>query len=138
MVNEIIPRYSYNDYTKTPRGPLAIFLKSVDMPGPMNSIRDRINSIILKSNSQANIDMNKAIETRIQELVKGLLKKSNKDVSQASVTDLVSKLNVEKLDRFSTSLWNLKLSNKTQDIQIAGLIKSLEALKKNVDSLKSN
>ena len=134
IVNEVIPRYSYDDYTAPPQGPMAIMLRSVDMPGPLNYIRDKMNSLIFQSNVNAENNLKSSLSKRIDVLLGKALSKSGQQVSASSIDDLRKTLNVPILNTFSTNLWSMDPKNPDEVGQ--NLIKALDLLKKNVDSLK--
>lgn len=133
LVNEVIPHYSYNDYTATPQGPLAILLTSVDMPGTLNYIRDKMNAIILQNNVNAKDLLTFKLNERIDQLLGKLLAQNGKQKTFDAIIDLRMKLKVQDFSSFSTDLWTLN----PNDPNVVGqnLFKALDLLKKNVDSL---
>lgn len=139
LVNEVIPRYSYDDYTATPTGPLAILLTSVDMPGTLNYIRDKMNALIFESDVNAKDTLTFKLNARIDQLLRRLLSQQGKQNTFGAISDLRLKLNVQDFSSFSTDLWSM--DPKDPNVVGQNLFKALDLLKKNVDSLtgkKSN
>ncbi len=131
LLNEILPRYSFNDYTKTPRGPLAILLLSADMPGTLNYVRDKLNSLIFQSNIDAENSLNAVLSSRVEQLLQNALVDSGGKANAQEINRLKAK--VTEFKRVSSDLWKFDAVK-----IIDGVDRSLEYLKKTVDSLKGN
>jgi len=131
LLNEIMPRYSFKDYTKTPRGPLAILLQSADVPGTLNYVRDKLNSLIFQSNIDAENSLNAFLSIRVDQLLQNGLVNSGGEANAQEINRMKAK--VTEFKRVSSDLWKLDAVK-----NIDGVDRSLEYLKKTVDSLKGN
>ncbi len=134
LLNEILPRYSFSDYTQTPIGPLAIIMQSVDMPNTLNNIRDKINSLIFQSNINAENNLNMVLDSRIEQLLKNSIVNSGTELTFKAISDLKAK--VTEFKRISSNFWKLDEDKKFDSFD--SIDKSLEYLKKKVDGLKGN
>jgi hypothetical protein len=143
--DEIMPRYSFNDYSKTSKGPIAILRPSVDMPGPLNYVRNKLNNLLLQTNDQSLNILSQMSSTRVQQLIQdtiiNIIAKENLpnlDNLKAQIDLVVSGLNLADQKDFSSPLWNLIPDNFPTNLtngDPTGLIKHLNALKTNSDLL---
>ena len=119
LINEILPRYAFNDYTKTPQGPLAIILQSIDIPGALTDLRNQLNSFILKQDSNAGEKLMSSINSRIEKIIRTeMIMQGLDDDDTKLVADFKMKLKVTEYEGFTPPLWDLQLSNILGDTQI--------------------
>lgn len=143
--DEVIPRYSYNDYSKIPKGPLAIMRPSVNMPNTLNNVRNKVNGLI---DRRADNILDQLQNNRVEDMVKDTLlyliannllnTTITPDNLTQTITQLIDKLNLSDLKNFSTPLWSLEAVNVTDDNNDpSGLMRHLNALQSNSDKLTS-
>jgi hypothetical protein len=144
--DEVLPRYSYNDYSKIPKGPLAIMRPSVNMPDILNGVVSKINSIINSQIPDAANILDDLINSRIQQIIKDTLLyliasgklPQNGDTLDQTIDKVIQQLKIQDIKLFSPSQWNLIINSLPDEIKTndpTALISHLEALKNNSDAL---
>lgn len=144
--DEVMPRYAYNNYAKIPKGPLALLRPSIDIPGVINSVRDRVNTFIAQNDTRASNALDKLTSNRIQQLVQDTLLNliANQQLGDklvlnnlnSTIDKLIDKLNLSHYKNYSTQFLNLKPQNYDPKLnQSSGLVEHLDALLKNSQKL---
>lgn len=119
LINEILPRYAFNDYTNAPQGPLAIILQSIDIPGVLSDFRERLNTFILKQDKNAGEKLMSSIDSRIEQIIRTqMILQGLDDDDPKLVAEFKKKLNVPDCGGFTPPLWDLQLNNVLGDTQI--------------------
>ncbi len=140
--NSVIPAYLNNDYVYIPKGPLAIFMQPISMPGTLNRVKNKFNSLLSlnRTSSQQADQLNSLISSLVRSIVADEL---NNDLllNISNLNYTLSKLNIfdgknfTDLDSYSISLWNKYALNVTNDA--LNVNKSLDLLEANLAKLDS-
>jgi len=101
------------------------------MPGTLNYVRDKLNSLIFQSNIDAENSLNAVLSSRVEQLLQNALVDSGGKANAQEINRLKAK--VTEFKRVSSDLWKFEAVK-----IIDGVDRSLEYLKKTVDSLKGN
>ncbi len=118
--DEVMPRYSYDDYTKIPKGPIAILRPSVFMPDVLDKVRSAVNSFVYKNNTHAELVLEQLTNSRVQQLIQDTLmylianQKINipfTDNLKPTIDTVITRLNLANVKNFTAPEWSLITNN---------------------------
>lgn len=148
--DEVLPRYSYNNYAKIPKGPLAILRPSVNLPDILNQVRDKVNNFVNSNSALVNDILDRFNSNRVKQIVQDNILNIitnqkwpiNVPIEDLKVlTDkLVEKLNISPLKLFNSDLWQLiptKFDSNLTNGDPTGIINNLNTLKDNSDKINN-
>jgi hypothetical protein len=148
--DEVMSRFAYNDYTKIPKGPLAILRPTIDIPDVLASVKDKVNVLVGKNNAQADAILDQLVNNRIQQLIQDtvLFLVANKNITMP-VTDnlkpvidkVIARLNLSDMKKLQLPEWNLApgglSANLTNLADPNSLLTHLNALRANSEQINN-
>jgi hypothetical protein len=146
--DEVMSRFAYNDYTKIPKGPLAILRPTIDIPDILTTVKDKVNLLVERNNAQASAILEQLVSNRIQQLIQDtvLFLVANKKIT-IPVTDnlkplidrIIGRLNLSDVKKLELPEWNLAAANLPGNLSNLGdpnsLLTHLNALRANSDQI---
>jgi hypothetical protein len=145
LKDEVMPRFAYNDYTRVPKGPLAILRPSLDIPDVLGAVRDKVNVLVNQNNAQADAILERLVGNRIQQLIqdtvlflvanKKITIPANADNLKTVIDKVITRLSLSEIRQLAIPEWSLARGTLPANLTDTGdpnsLLTHLNALRAN-------